>query len=573
MSGVEQGTIRGATVGGLAGTHPDVPLPPALAGPATADERNTLRPSIVALACWKIEDLRFDFGSSVILPEAKDELPLLAALIDEHTEKTPGAGQGPAGAARPPRASIFGHADPVGDDDFNKRLSGRRAAAVYGMLTRRDEVWEDLFSSTGRFAPAAAGDTWGIRSLQIMLNEMPADDPAAAPDRRASDGASGGASGLETDADGFPRGLDPTEDLGPGPPDEPDRKDKPKLLDEPLAVNGVLDDATRAAIKRFQGSARGRAAGLVVNGEPDQPTRRALFLAYMDVVCVNEQGRPFSVDRVRGFLGRGEDPRGKCDFQGCSEFNPLMVFSRKERAAFDAARDKTERNAENAVNRRVLVLLFRPAVKVSSGFWPCPRAIEGTAGCKKRFWSDGERRRSPADERREFADTQDTFACRFYHRMTTGSPCEKSLPGPRVLLKLQIHDIFYKPCRNEAVTVTGEGGFFERGQTDGDGLLTLKVPGGLTQVVVRYAPKDLGIHYAVTAALVPPDRTDDASLLAHIRNFGFGRDDREIAPAVVKFQAARGELDLTGTLDAATKQAVRELLAAALENRLGANGG
>jgi hypothetical protein len=212
-------------------------------------------------------------------------------------------------------------------------------------------------------------------------------------------------------------------------------------------------------------------------------------------------------------------------------------------------------------------------VKVSGGFWPCPRATEGTAGCRKRFWSDGERRRSPSDARREFADTQDTFACRFYHRMTTGSPCEKSLPGPRVVLKIQIHDIFYAPCRNEAVTVTGTGGFFERGQTDGDGLLTLKVPPGLTQVVVRYAPKDLGIRYAVTAALVVPGGTDDASLLAHIRNFGFGRDDREVAPAVVKFQAARGSLDLTGALDAATKQAVREVLVAELESRLGANGG
>src|SRR5262249_209529 len=59
--------------------------------------------------------------------------------------------------------------------------------------------------------------------------------------------------------------------------------------------------------------------------------------------------------------------------------------------------------------------------------WPCPRAKEGTTGCRKRFWSDGESRRSSQSEQRTFDESQDTFACRFYHRLTSRSPCETYL--------------------------------------------------------------------------------------------------------------------------------------------------
>jgi len=565
------GSVRGATEGGVAGDHRDLPLLDALVAPATGDELNTLRPSIIPLACWKIEDLRFEFGSSVILPEAKEDLPLLAELIDAHSKPARGAGQPRSPAAVTPQATVFGHADPVGDDDFNKRLSGRRAAAVYGMLTRRDEVWEDLFSNTRKFALPAAGDEWGIRSLQIMLNEMPADAPPD-PDGGDGGGGGGGGGGGDTDADGFPKGLDPTDDLGQGSAGPSDPKDRGKLLDEPLVVNNVLGEPTKAAIRRFQASDRGRAAGLSVDGQPSLQTRRALFLAYMDVVCVDDDGEPFKLDKVKGFIGRNRDAAGKFDFQGCSEFNPLMVFSRSEKAAFDAAPDKSKRNAENQVNRRVLVLLFRPGVRVSDR-WPCPRAIEGIAACKKRFWSDGERRRSPSGSRREFEDTLDTFACRFYQRLTTTSPCEKSLPGPRTPVRIQIHDMFYKPCRNEAVTVTGAGGFFQRGQTDDDGMIVIKAPAALTQVVVRYRPKDLGVQYKINATLVLPDRRDDDALLAHVRNFGFALEESVPSPLVTKFQAARGNLDLTGALDGPTRKAVSDLIPGPLEPGLGPESG
>src|SRR5688572_17898554 len=194
----DRADIRGTAAGGVSALHGDASAPALLVAPTTTDQPNTIRPAILPFACWTMEDLRFEFGSSVILPEAKDALPLLAALLDEHTEPRPARGQPRAEDAVVPRISIFGHGDPVGDDDLNKRLSGRRAAAVYGLLTRTVEVWEDLYSNKQRFASSCAGDDWGIRSLQLMLNELPADTAEDDATERSAT-----ASATDHDADGF----------------------------------------------------------------------------------------------------------------------------------------------------------------------------------------------------------------------------------------------------------------------------------------------------------------------------------------------------------------------------------
>src|SRR5205823_1548209 len=74
----------------------------------------------------------------------------------------------------------------------------------------------------------------------------------------------------------------------------------------------------------------------------------------------------------------------------------------------------------------VMILLFRPGSKVDPAKWPCPRVKEGTAACRKRFWSDADKKRQFQQNRREFKDTQDTFACRFYQRIADSSPCERA---------------------------------------------------------------------------------------------------------------------------------------------------
>ena len=164
--------LHGVGDGAVAGEHSVPGSMRILAAPSTGEEFNRIRAAIFPIACFKLESMRFDFDSSVVMPELRKEMPLLAQLIADHTE--------PGNLEKTPPVSIFDHADPVGDDDLNKALSGRRAAAIYGLLTRRVEVWEDLYKTgagggTGNFVRAAAGDVLGIRSIQLILSALPSD--------------------------------------------------------------------------------------------------------------------------------------------------------------------------------------------------------------------------------------------------------------------------------------------------------------------------------------------------------------------------------------------------------------
>lgn len=342
----------------LEGATPIVVLEPILVGPTTDQETNSLSEPLLPIACVRLDDLRFAFDSSHVAPKASKEL----GFLDRRRKETPGM-----------PATVFGHADPVGEDDYNKKLSGRRAQAIYGLLTRKVELWQDLYDHP------QGGDNWGLRSIQTMLKELGHYD-------------------------------------GPS--------------------NGQLDGPTKAAVKKFQQSPEG--AGLTPDGDPGAQTRPRLFKAYMDVVCVDEQGQPYTLDPKKDFLAQGADAGGKGDFQGCSEFNPLVRFSKDEESEFQKSADKTERNNQNAPNRRVLIFLFRPGAKVDPAAWPCPKAKDGPGDCKKRFYSDGEKRRSAQDARRVWGETRDTFACRFYDRLAFDSPCEKRPLDPSAPMFLEI---------------------------------------------------------------------------------------------------------------------------------------
>jgi hypothetical protein len=336
-----QNDLTGATINAISGRIPPLDSFPLVVAPTDKDsEHNTIRPAIFPLACFKLEDVTFDFDSSFIMPGLRPAMAALKDLLDEHPNSP---------------MSIFGHADPVGNDDYNKGLSGRRAQAFFALLSRRIDLWEDLHTHEPK--------GWGDRSVQLML-----------------------------DALGF----------------------------NPGRTDGTVDQPTKDAIKAFQS-----AEGLGSDGIAGPNTRKKLYEKYMDFLCVDSAATPYQLEKS-AFLGRGADAGGKADFQGCSEFNPLLLFSKEEKRVFDADQDKGPRNAENAPNRRVMVLLFRPGTTVDVSKWPCPRAKEGTAGCRKRFWSDGEKRRQNTDDRREFKDTRDTFACRFYQRLSDNSPCERA---------------------------------------------------------------------------------------------------------------------------------------------------
>jgi hypothetical protein len=355
------GAVQSATDGGVAGTHPTAADASVRVGPSTAIEQNLVTAGLIPVACWRVDDVRFDFDSSFVLPEMAEEIAALAKLREAHKKRVVPRTNIKLPEFIFPVLSIFGHADPVGEDEYNKLLSGRRAAAIYGLLTRRDDIWEDLYSNKGKFTGAAAGDKWGAGSIDIMLADL--GFVASADDQSNSDG--------------------------------------------------------KGALRAFQSS-----QGLPADGNPNTQTRQKLFLAYMDKLC----GAEFKLDKEDDFLARGADSAGKGDYQGCSEFNPLLIFSDTLNKEFDKQKDKSVRNAANTPNRRVMVLLFRPGSKVLASKWPCPKAKEGSGGCKKRFWSDGEQRRSTRlpNDPRKFEDKQDTFSCRFYQRLTTGSPCEST---------------------------------------------------------------------------------------------------------------------------------------------------
>ena len=341
------GIAHSVTAGGIAASHIEVPLAQVMVAPTlSSKEVNSIKQSIVPLACWRAQDMRFEFESSFVLPEITTEIGALKELIDRHT-LTNERGE----AEHKPPLTVFGHADPTGDDDFNKALSGRRAQALYALLTRKVELWEDLHSNP------LGNDKWEPKATQRMQTTL----------------------------------------------------------------------------------------GLPVTGKLSRGERAALFKAYMEHVCtardekgqalLDDGGRPIKLElKPSDFLADGADPGGKGDFQGCGEFNPILMFSAAENRDFSDPKRKDKRDKENAPNRRVLIFLFRPGVRVKPDGWPCPRAKEGSAACKKRFWSDAAKRRTFQEKRREFKDDQDTFACRFYDRLSNNSPCERGLATFRIRL-------------------------------------------------------------------------------------------------------------------------------------------
>jgi hypothetical protein len=311
MAEPQQGSIRSASSRGIVASHGVRERPALLVAPTTENDFNTLGLDAIPVACLQMADVLFEFDSSFVLPEAGILLQELPAVREQHKN---------AKGELPP-LSVFGHADPVGNDEYNKRLSGRRAKAVVGLLTQDTKVWDALFNDP------AGGDNWQTK--------------------------------------------------------------------------GVLETMRKTT------------------GSSASTPRSALFSAYMKTLC------PFRLEKS-DFLARGADPKGKGDFQGCGEFNPLVVLSEDENKSLP----KAKRNEENQRNRRVVIYMFAAGTKVKSAEWPCPNADESGEGCKKRFFAapKGDDRRKSGPARREhevLEDTlEDTFACRFYDRIGHLSACE-----------------------------------------------------------------------------------------------------------------------------------------------------
>jgi len=334
----DRGVIHSATDGGLAATHATPDPFQFLVAPSASNELNTVRMRLIPVACWRVDDLRFRFDSSFVLPGIQDEMKSLAELLKVHQECP---------------ISIFGHADPVGSDDYNKTLSGRRAIATYAMLARAPALWDKLFTQS------FGGDKWGTPAVQTMLGFV---------NSQTSNASAQGSTSSST------------------PPND--------------HVRSVANNSGR---------------------------RQQLYLDYMNALCGS-----LRLDKTKDFLARNQDSGQKGDVQGCGEFNPTLLFSQEQQDRFDQAQQQNDqstlqqRNDLNAGNRRVIVLIFRKGSLIDPSKWPCPRFNESAADCQKRFFSDGAKRRSSRlpNNKRYFRDTHDTFACRFYQRLSDSSPCD-----------------------------------------------------------------------------------------------------------------------------------------------------
>src|SRR5262245_9668408 len=112
----------------ITASHPGIEDAPVRVAPSVGAEFNMVRAFLLPKACFKVEDAHFAFDSSFVTPSNFNVRPL-KELLDKH----PGC-----------KLSIFGHADPIGDDAYNKTLSGRRASAIYALLVRDVAMWEKL---------------------------------------------------------------------------------------------------------------------------------------------------------------------------------------------------------------------------------------------------------------------------------------------------------------------------------------------------------------------------------------------------------------------------------------------
>ena len=384
MPNGKQGTIHAASGRGVIGTHPDVDPLQLLVGPTTSNEFNSARLQLIPIACFSVEDASFKFDSSFVLPEFQKKMNDFIAFRENDPERIKGA-----------PVSIFGHADPTfqgnfeisspthqAGDDYNKVLSGRRAIAVYGLLIRDVNIWDNLFSHQ------FGGDDWGEDSIREMLDFTDPANPG---------GQQGQAPSRPTQGPALSSGANPN-----------------------LGATASARDAQVRDIAHSSG------------------LRQQLFLKYMSKLCSD-----LKLDKTKDFLARNAGPDHKGDVQGCSRFNPRILFSKEQEESFKEAekerekeKDKKEdqptldqRNEANKPNRRVMILIFRKGSQVLPSKWPCPTFREDSAACKKRFFSDGDTRRSThlSGADKKFEDTHDTFGCRFYQRLSDTSPCNSIL--------------------------------------------------------------------------------------------------------------------------------------------------
>ena len=506
MDDDQKGTVHGTTDGGVTGLHDSADPAEFLVAPSTSSEFNTTRLRLIPIACFRIDDVRFQFDSSFVLPGIKDEMDTFSNLRKENPKMV--------GAP----ISIFGHADPSfqgnfelgsstqnSGDDYNKTLSGRRAIAIYALLTRDPAIWNTLYNNH------LGGDVWGDSSIRTILCHLDSQDPSKnQPGKTPASSSSG----------------DPSPDAS-DPPEDP-------------------------RVARYAS---------------DSGQRQQLFLQYMNLLCGD-----LKLDKSNDFLARNAGPDQKGDVQGCSRFNPLLLFSKEKEDLYKQAwqqKDQvtlSERNARNSHNRRVMILVFRQGSQILPSKWPCPTFKEGGTACKKRFFSDGDKRRSahPSGEELKFHQTQNTFACRFYQRLSSGGPCDQvhQYWVVRILAEGTGPLSKRKPLVNEPFVLSGSGSPLPeiRGVTDSLGILRVPVVTPVCTMTLKIAGATVFLDGGALLSL----QDGDPAVKTRLYNLGYGTPDTEtwdddtFSGNLKQFQKDQS-LQESGSVDSQTESKLKEV--------------
>lgn len=448
---------------GAVAVHPRRLQLPVLVAPIPDEQKavkfNAVRQELLTIGCMRLPHIAFEFDSSFLGPDSAARFTKFAGFMQALRD------QDDADPKRFPPISVFGHADPTGGDAYNKPLSGRRALAVYGLLTRKLKIWTDL-------SKGLAGDQWGDRvhrrMLSISLRKLP---------------------------DGTP---EPPFYTGLIDSDDP-------------AEKAEITSETHAALAAYK-EARGTPPP--ASGDFDSATRDKLFTEYMDAICQDKTGAPFVLTAETDFLARNIGADHKGDVQGCSDFNPIFLLAKAENDIFNASESLHEtRNELYAKDRRVVVFVFKHGLQVDPNRWPCPTASNpDNSPCIKRFWSDANDRKKLGEERRVFGknmdlaqvdddgnvltddagnvafhpleETGNTMRCRFYHGFAVHSPCEAGLK--EWIVRFRIDGFEPKPgtaskpvplANRRFVLTMGEveDSAIIRGALDGDGQIRIPV--------------------------------------------------------------------------------------------------
>lgn len=134
-----------------------------------------------------LQDVTFGFDKSFLHPDQAPVLKSMCDTISKWREEYPDG-----------KLAVFGHADAVGKEDYNKSLAERRARSLLAFLMKEPQGWEALWKE----------EKWGLGPIQDLLRHLGHDpgatDGKSGPKTQAAVKSFQGTNGLAEDGEAGP---------------------------------------------------------------------------------------------------------------------------------------------------------------------------------------------------------------------------------------------------------------------------------------------------------------------------------------------------------------------------------